>query len=233
MSFQSKAGSREGHFLELEAVEPYQALANARRWCSSEDPIVSILIVNWNAAALTRECIRQIWANTEGYKYEIVIADNGSSPDDVDRLRNLGEGVQLLDLACNRFFGEANNIAAEVSRGRFLCMLNNDAFVQPGWLQPLIKPLAADPQIGATGPLFLFPDGTVQEAGCVIDSRGYPVRYGRGDELPSPVVLESKFVDYISAAALVVSRDVFMEAGGYDLAYEPSYYEDADLCLKI
>jgi len=215
------------------AVEPHKALANARRWCSSEDPVVSILIINWNAAALTRECIRQIWANTEGYKYEIVIVDNGSSPGDADTLRDLGPGVCLLELGCNRFFGEANNIAAEASRGRFLCLLNNDAFVQPGWLPPLIDPFIADPQIGATGPLFLFPDGTIQEAGCAIDSGGYPVRYGRGDKSPSPAILEKKFVDYISAATLVVPRAVFMEAGGFDLAYEPSYYEDVDLCLKI
>lgn len=220
-------------FPGIKAVQPNQALANARRWCSSDNPEVSILILNWNSAALTRECVRQIWANTDGYEYEIVIVDNGSSPDDVDRLRNLGLGIRLVELGCNRFFGEANNIAAEASRGRFLCILNNDAFVQPGWLSPLISPLAADPQVGATGPLFLYLDGTIQEAGGVLDAGGYPFRLGRGEKQPSSEILKPRFVDYISAAALLVPRDLFMEVGGFDLAYEPIYYEDADLCLKI
>ena len=220
-------------FPGVEAAQPNHALANARRWCSSDDPEASILILNWNSASLTRECVRQIWANTDGHKYEIVIVDNGSSPADVATLRNFGRGVRLVELGCNRYFGEANNIAAEASSGRFLCILNNDAFVQPGWLSPLISSLTDDSQVGAAGPLFLFPDGTIQEAGGALDAGGYPFRLGRGDKQSSQEVLTPRFVDYISAAALLVSRNVFMEVGGFDLAYEPIYYEDADLCLKI
>ena len=95
----------------------------------------------------------RFWGNTDEAKYEIVVVDNGSSQHDLDGLRHLGDGVRLITLGCNRFFGEANNIAAEAARGRYLCFLNNDAFVQPGWMRPLIDPLAADPAIGATGPL--------------------------------------------------------------------------------
>ena len=228
-----ESGVHLPHFRGARAIKPEQALANAKRWCSSDNPTVSILIVNRDAAPLTIECIRQIWAHTEGYKYEIVIADNGSARRDIAKLRNLGRSIHLLDLGCNRFCGEANNIAAEASGGRYLCMLNNSAFVQPGWLAKLVEPLAKDPQVGATGPLFLFPDGTIREAGVVLDAGGYPIRFGRGDKHASPDILKPKFVDYISAATLVVPRDVFMEAGGYDLAYEPAYFEDADLCLKI
>ena len=214
-------------------VEMVQALAKAERWCVSDNPEVSILIVNWNSASLTLECIRHIWGNTEEAKYEIIVVDNGSSQHDLDGLRNLGDGVRLIKLGCNRFFGEANNIAAEAAQGCYLCFLNNDAFVQPGWLRPLIDPLAVDPTLGATGPLFLFPNGRVQEAGAVVDAGGYPVRLGRDEPAPTADLLEKKSVDYISAAALLVSRNLFMEVGGFDLAYEPSYYEDTDLCFKI
>lgn len=215
------------------AIEPAAALGRAARWCTSDAPLVSILVINWNATPLTLECIRQTWAHTEGYRYEIIIADNGSDPGSLEPLRNLGDGIRVLDIGCNRFFGEANNIAAEAANGRYIFMLNNDAFVQPGWLAALIEPLLTDPTIGATGPLFLFPDGAVQEAGGSIDEKGYPIRFGRGDKEASAATLTPKVVDYISAAALLMPREVFMEAGGYDLAYEPAYYEDADLCLKI
>ncbi len=209
------------------------ALTTAQRWCTGLDPEVSIVIINWNASQLTCECVRQIWANTSGVKYEIVIADNGSEPDDLQALRTLGSGVRLLALGTNRYFGEANNIAAEHSKGRYLCLLNNDAFVQSGWLRHLVNSIQHDADIGATGPLFIFPDGKIQEAGGSIDAEGYPVRFGRGRSLHSQEFLSPKSVDYISAATLLMPRDLFIAAGGFDLAYEPAYYEDVDLCFKI
>src|SRR5271157_3891843 len=214
-------------------IAPIGTLAKAAQWCRGDDPDVSILIINWNAAPLTLECIRQIWAQTDGYTYEIIIADNGSAPADVRKLHNLGSGIRLLELGCNRFFGEANNIAAEEARGRYVCMLNNDAFVQPGWLTALVKAMEENPDVGAAGPMFLFPDGVVQEAGAIVDADGYPVRFGLGEKQASADIVNPQFVDYISAAALLVARDLFMEAGGFDLAYEPASYEDADLCFKI
>lgn len=208
-------------------------LAQAARWCTDRDPEVSILIINWNAASLTLECIRQIWAHTEGHTYEIVIADNGSGAEDLRRLRQLGPGIRVLQLDCNRFFGEANNIAAEAARGQLLCLLNNDAFVQPGWLTALVGALRSHPEAGAVGPLFLYPDGVVQEAGATVDAAGFPIRLGRGGSQDDPSIQVEKYADYISAAALLLPRALFLEVGGFDHAYEPAYYEDTDLCFRI
>jgi GT2 family glycosyltransferase len=108
------------------------------------------------------------------------------------------DGVRLLELGCNRYFGEANNIAAEAASGRYLCLIKNHAFVQPGWLGELIEPLVNDPAIGGAGPLFLFPDGTIQEAGAVINDGGYPVRFGRGNRLDAAGTLQPKIVDCAS-----------------------------------
>jgi GT2 family glycosyltransferase/glycosyltransferase involved in cell wall biosynthesis len=227
------AGHHRPRYAGAKEVDTIGALSKAARWCRAEDPDVSILIINWNAALLTLECIRQIFAQTDGYTYEIVLADNGSAPADVRKLRSLGGGIRLLELGCNRFFGEANNIAAEEARGRYVCLLNNDVFVQPGWLKALVQAMEENPDVGATGPMFLFPDGVVQEAGASVDAGGYPVRFGRGEKQASSNLSTPRFVDYISAATLLLGRDLFLEAGGFDLAYEPAYYEDADLCLKI
>jgi GT2 family glycosyltransferase/glycosyltransferase involved in cell wall biosynthesis len=208
-------------------------LATSQKWCTDVDPEVSILIINWNAGQLTCECLTQIWANTEDVRYEIIIADNGSDPAEIAPLRLLGRGVRLIELGTNRFFGEANNIAAEMSRGRYICLLNNDAFAQPGWLRSLVDDLERTPAAGAVGPLFLFPDNTIQEAGAIVDEAGYPVRFGRGRSAEDPEFLVPKYVDYISAATLLMTRELFMRVGGFDLAYEPAYYEDTDLCFKL
>jgi GT2 family glycosyltransferase len=177
--------------------------------------------------------VRQIWANTEGVSYEIIIADNGSDPHTISPLRNLGGGARLLELGINRFFGEANNIAAERAAGKYLCFLNNDAFVQPGWLRALVDELAKTPEAGAVGPMLLFPDGAVQEAGGAVDESGYPTRFGRHLDPALPELNVPKFVDYVSAAAMLVEKELFIAAGGFDLAYEPAYYEDSDLCFRF
>ena len=226
-------GRQRPHYRDIENFDAAGTLDKVHTWCTSENPDVSILIINWNASLWTLECIRQIWAQTDGCTYEIVIADNGSAETDVRKLRNLGSGIRLLELGCNRFFGEANNIAAEEARGRYICLLNNDAFVQPGWLTPLVKALKENDEVGASGPMFLFPDRSIQEAGAFVDAAGYPIRFGRCEKQASGDALTPKYVDYISAAALLVRRHLFMEAKGFDLAYEPAYYEDVDLCFRI
>jgi GT2 family glycosyltransferase/glycosyltransferase involved in cell wall biosynthesis/SAM-dependent methyltransferase len=208
----------------------------AAAWCDAATPDVSILIVNWNAADMTQACVRQIWANTTGVTYEILIADNGSTPEDLAKLHALAglmPGVRVFPLSANRYFGEANNILAERASGRLLCLLNNDVLVSPGWLQGLRAALDDNPRAGAVGPVFLFPDNTIQEAGATVDAMGFPLRHARGQPVEALAALRPCRVDYVSAATLLLTREMFQAAGGFDLAYEPAYYEDTDLCLKI
>ena len=207
--------------------------AMARQWCDVDTPDVSILIINWNAARLTRMCVDYLHARTSGLSYEILIADNGSRRADLALLHDLGPGVRVFPLGVNRYFGEANNILAEKARGRLLCLLNNDVFVSAGWLERLNEELVVHPEAAAAGPVFLFPDQTVQEAGGTMDASGVPDRQFRGQAASAVISLPSRAVDYISAAALLIHRDRFFAAGGFDLAYEPAYYEDTDLCFKL
>ncbi len=219
-------------FPGVPAVAIPAALERARTWCVPRDPEVSIVIVNWNAAPLTLECIRHLWAHTAGVRYEIIVVDNGGTAADLALLH--APGVRLLPLGVNRYFGEANNIAAEQARGRHVCFLNNDCFVREGWLTALTRCLDTHPEAGAAGPLFLFPNGLIQEAGADIDGEGFPVRFGRGrapDDARDHLL--ERTVDYVSAAALLMPRALFLAAAGFDLAFEPAYYEDADLCFKI
>ena len=208
-------------------------LERARHWCVANDPEVSIVVVNWNATEMTRACIRHIWANTTGVNYEIIVVDNGSATEGLELLSGAGGGLRLLPLGINRYFGEANNIGVEAARGRFVCLLNNDVFVSPGWLETLLDSLKATPDVGAVGPVFLFPDETIQEAGGQIDASGQPERLMRGQHAGARAAITDRLVDYISAACLLLSRELFLQAGGFDLAYEPAYYEDVDLCLKL
>jgi GT2 family glycosyltransferase len=129
-------------------------------------------------------------------------------------------------------FVRACNQGAERASGRLLCFLNSDALVQPGWL-PHLERLLEDERVGAVVPMLLNEDGSVQEAGGIVGREGATAPLGRGRSPDDPEWSFLREVDYGSAACLVVRRAAFAELGGFDEAYAPAYYEDADLCLRL
>lgn len=217
----------------IEVAEDPMEFPLAEAWYDDETPMVSVIILNWNKSALTARCLTELWRFTTGHRYEIIVVDNGSRPEEVAALERFGGRFRLLRLPRNRFFGEGNNIAAERSRGRFLVFLNNDAFVTEDWLDPLMEVFAHNSDAGAVGPKFVYPDGRLQEAGATVDEHGLAVQFGKGEAANDPRFNRAMAVSYCSAACVVMARDTFDRALGFDLTWEPAYYEDSDLCLKI
>ncbi len=206
----------------------------AAAWYTEQAPEVSILIINFNNAALTRVCLQALWAFTTGRSYEIIVLDNGSRDDDVAALAAFPGRYRLVRTPVNRFFGEGNNLALEASRGRFVVFLNNDALVTPGWLEPLLATLEDDPETAAVGPQLLYLSGRLQEAGALVDpATGEPARLGWGGRADDPAFGSPRVVDYASAAALVCRRSALEAVGGFDWCWEPLYFEDVDLCLRL
>lgn len=213
-------------------LEP-DAFANAQRWYDERTPTVSIIILNWNKSDLTVRCLTELWRHTTGHPYEIIVLDNGSRPEDIGRLQSLEGRFRLIRLPTNRFFGEGNNIAAEQARGRFVLFLNNDAFATGQWLEPLMAVFARHPDAGVVGPKFVYPDGRLQEAGAMVDEHGLATQFGKGGDPNDPRFAAPTEVQYCSAACILLRRETFDRVLGFDLMWDPAYYEDADLCLKI
>lgn len=202
-------------------------------WYCTNTPEVSIVVLNYNKPALCYQCINSIWLNTSKHKYEIILVDNGSDIDAFASLLPLSVAATLVRIPENCYFGEGNNIGFEQAKGRFVVFLNNDVEVTENWLSPLISYLQQNKKLGAVGPKLIYPDGTLQEAGGRIYADGRCEQIGKGRSASSAEFNVAKQVDYISAAAIALKREVFEDALGFDLCYEPAYFEDADLCLKI
>ena len=196
-------------------------------------PEVSIIILNLNKSALTATCLRTLWARTTGRRYEIIVVDNGSDPDEFHLLESIYGEFRLIRLPINRFFGEGNNIGVQASRGRYLVFLNNDVFVTESWLEPLIDALEREPQAGGAGPRFLYPDGRVQEAGGFVRTDGTVIQRGKLHAMSADELNHTTIVDYCSAACFATTRVLFDRVCGFDGNFEPAYYEDTDLCFKI
>jgi GT2 family glycosyltransferase/glycosyltransferase involved in cell wall biosynthesis len=244
----AKEGNPLAHYVRFRAQTRDAVVANATQvdatgeperfdlakvWYRDDAPVVSLIILNFNKAHLTAECLRSVWRYTEGYPYEIIVVDNGSDAEDFAALTAISGPFRLLRLQTNRFFGEGNNIGAESARGDLLCFMNNDVFVTPHWLEPLVDVHERHLDCGAVGPKFVYPDGRLQEAGALIDATGDATRLGHGADGNDDAYNQPRQVDYVSAATILLSRADFESVLGFDLAWDPAYYEDTDLCLKI
>lgn len=198
--------------------------------------LVSIVVVNFNKADLTGQCLAAIDASMGDIDYETIVIDNGSNPNDAATVATLASshGATFIPLRCNLFFGEANNIGAEAASGTYLLLLNNDAFLQPGAVARLLDTLTRAPAAGAVGPRFLYPDGRLQELGAYVRPDGWVIQAGRASGRPPPIpARDVRVVDYCSAACLLMRRDTFLALGGFDPAFDPAYYEDVDLALRL
>jgi GT2 family glycosyltransferase len=195
-------------------------------------PIASIVIPAHDHFAHTYLCLESIAAAGDATPFEVIVSDDASS-DATASIESRVAGLRVVRSATNEGFVASANRGAAAARGELLVFLNNDTFVQPGWLDALVWTFATLPDVGAAGARLLFPDGTLQESGGILwrDASGW--NFGRGDAPDRPACAYLRDTDYCSAACLAVPRALFRELGGFDAAYAPGYYEDVDLAFRV
>src|SRR5690242_411553 len=98
------------------------------------EPLVSIIIVNWNDAEWIVDCIRSLEGAAYGNQ-EIIVVDNGSTDDSVKRVRETFPFVRLIENGENLGFAKGNNVGIRASKGKYVVLLNADTTVAPNWLQ--------------------------------------------------------------------------------------------------
>ncbi len=195
-------------------------------------PLVSIVVCFFDAIEITARCIDRIRKNTPGEKYELILVDDGSGDPGAEGLGDL-PGLRLIRSEHNLGFTRAANLGARHAVGDYLVFLNNDTEVEPGWLEALLDAVQSGPDVGAVGAMLVSPDGLLQEAGGLIWSDATGVNYGRGRNPHDPEYGFRREVDYCSGACLLVGRQLFEAAGGFDECFAPGFYEDSDLCFTL
>lgn len=197
-------------------------------------PLISIVIVYWNSARYLPRCLECLELQTLR-DFEIIIVDNGSTDEGTWGLNQKYPNLDLRLERCssNLGFAAGNNLGARLARGKWLVLLNADAFPEPGWLEKLLAASQTYPeavsfssrQLQADGPDFLDGAGDAYHVSGFAWRRclGYPAaQYGlEPAELFSPC-----------AAAAMYLRQAFLEVGGFDEDFF-SYYEDVDLGFRL
>jgi len=160
--------------------------------------------------------------------------------DIAERLFRLyGVPFRVALLSHNAGFSGANSFGASLARGRLLLLLNSDVLPsRAGWLTPLVEFYDTTPRIGALAPKLLYEDGSLQHAGLYFRREGRPPlwnneHYFKGFARSLPSANVARPVPAVTAACMLVDRQIYEQVGGLRGMYVQGDYEDSDLCLRL
>lgn len=201
---------------------------------AESDRRVSIVIPTLGGP-LVLPCLESLRRNVSAmFAPEVVVVGNGPTAAHLkDAAAFSWPNVRLLTSPANLGFTGACNRGAAATSGDLLVFLNDDTEVLPGWLEALVETVNRHPDAGAVGSLVLFPDGAIQEAGCVVWRDGSTTGVSRGVSVDANPYDFLRSVDYCSACSLLVRRQLWDALGGFDARYFPAYYEDVDFCFAL
>lgn len=202
----------------------------------NKSPECTIVIPVFNKWELTRKCMESLHRHCAGHDLELIVVDNGSTDATAAELATLGTtlfdgGFSAIRFPENRNFGPACNAGAAAATSDLLFFLNNDTILTPGWLPPLLETMRGDDAPGAAGPLLLYEDDTVQHLGVALGADGVLHLY-RDFPATHPAVGRKRALQFITAAAMLMPRDLFFDCGGFFEGYRNGF-EDIELCVRI
>lgn len=205
-------------------------------------PDVSVIVVNWNTRDLLARCLTTALAEAGGLSLELIVVDNASRDDSAALVRERFPQAVLIANTDNVGFARANNQGARAARGRYLLLLNSDAFLQPGALPALVALADAQPRAGLIGAQLRNADGTFQASHTPFPTLGreFLILSGLGRKLYGPAYPSAgpdeargpRVVDYVEGACMLARPDAYAAVGGLDEGYF-MYAEDVDLCFAL
>jgi len=192
---------------------------------------VSIIIPVFNRVELTRQCLEALFALDETHRLaNIIVVDNASTDDTANYLASLDNKITVIRNPNNMGFAHACNQGAEVSSGQYVVFLNNDTIPLAGWLEALVRGAEQD-NADIVGAKLLYPDRTVQHAGVVFLPDGLGSHLFCGFSEDHPAVNKKRWLQAVTGACLLISRNLFIHLGCFDEAYVNGF-EDIELCCR-
>jgi GT2 family glycosyltransferase len=217
------------------------ALAAAGHTLSTAEPVLSILIVNWNTRQDLLDCLASVYAAEGPHAFEVIVFDNASTDGSAAAVAACFPQVRVVAGTENIGFARANNRAAREARGAFWLLLNPDAIVHPGAIEHLLAFLEGRPDVAAVGPRLLNPDGSLQPSIERLPTlfgewwrlfhlnRLYPVSHYPAMVLRSR---QPRRVEVLNGACLLLRREALDGQPLFDEAYFV-YSEEVDLCDRL
>lgn len=124
--------------------------------------LVSVVVVTHNNDRLIDDCLRAIDQSLRTRRAEVIVVDNASTDGTPDIVAAAQPPVQLISMTNNVGFADAVNVAFAHARGRYVALVNSDAFPDRGCIDELVALLAQNPHVGIVGAKLRYPSGALQ-----------------------------------------------------------------------
>ena len=204
------------------------------------DPLVSILIPNYEHKAELKTCLESIYAKTTYSNFEILVIENNSSSQEIfdyyEEIQKKWSNLRVITWDSYFNYSAINNFGARHAAGSHLLLLNNDTeVISPDWIQEMLM-YSQRNDVGAVGAKLYYPDDTIQHAGLGLGlltlaghlhrnfDRNHPGYMGR--------LSYAQNLSGVTAACVMVRRDVWDQVNGLDETFEVAF-NDVDLCMRI
>lgn len=203
------------------------------------NPLVAIVILNYNGRHYLQQFLPSVLASTYINK-KVVIGDNASTDDSVEWLASNYPEIEVIKNEGNHGYAQGYNEVLQQVQADFFVLLNSDVEVTPGWIEPIIALMEADPLIAACQPKLLAYNNKTEfeyagASGGWMDTLGYPFTRGRVFdycEKDNGQYNDTSKVFWASGAALFVRAKLFLEFNGFD-EYFFAHQEEIDLCWRL
>ena len=219
--------------------------ADAPGSAAATDSLLDVVIVNWNSRSHLKACIAALDRSTIGEALHVVVVDNASTDGSIAGLAAERIGLDIVRNPDNRGFAVACNQGARKGSAPLVFFLNPDVQVRPDTIELAARYMTepANAEVGALGIQLTDQDGQVQRCCARAPTFATLILHTLFLDRLFPSLVpphflvewdhaETREVDQVMGAFLLVRRELFARIGGMDERFF-LYYEDVDLCLAV
>lgn len=204
---------------------------------------LSIILVNYNGINFLDNCLNSIKQFVKFCDYEVIIVDNFSVDDSINKIKDILPSAILICSQSNLGFGKANNLAVKHSLGKYLLFLNTDTILIENTPKILSDYLQQHQDVGVVSSRITFKDGSYQLSCGKLPNLAIEfidkIRYGLDKKwhhifgsLHNKQHSSVQEMGWLTGACLMIRRDVFEQLCGFDESFF-MYFEDKDICKRV
>lgn len=217
-------------------------------------PDISIVTASYNTREITDKCLKYLgravgYARRKGYEVEVVVVDNGSKDRSAEMIAKKYPWVKLTISKVNTGFSGGNNLGMKQSSGKYILLLNLDAFVKEETLVESLEYMKRNKGCDVMGVRLLNKDGSLQPTAGYLPGPGNTLQWLLGldvvDEFPAAWRLvqvmhprnpgffaKEREVGWIMGAFMFMKREVYEKTGGFDEKIF-MYMEEVEWCKRM
>jgi len=210
---------------------------------NQQTPDITVIILTFNSSNYIEKCLDSVLKSTKeaGLVSEIYVIDNGSKDGSIDILKRYKEIfpdiIKLKLFQVNRGTTISRNYGLSRAKGKYILILDSDAYINTTALVHLINVLNKEPSIGIVVPKILYPSGNFQKSTDVFPTLIHKIKrlfFLKTEERKSKEVVNHlvRDVDYAISAFWLLKKELLDKVGLLDekIFYSP---EDVDYCIRV